>query len=104
MKTISLVSLLPYLGNTGSGSVKGYYTIWSARINEQGILTGQPVPRKFNQTLSDLASFKGTLYEYNAGVYPVKVRECERCKEQALIQLTGSLCTNCEHLRQFGEV
>jgi hypothetical protein len=104
MKSISLVSQLPYLGNTGSGSVSGYYTIWSAKLDDHGQLTGQPTPRKFNQTIDDLARFKGTLYEYDAEVYPVNVKECGHCKELALIPIAGTLCSQCEYLNQMGEL
>lgn len=88
MKTraISLASTLSYIGSTGSGSVSGYYTIWTARINERNELLGQPTPRKINQTLADLKKFRGALWVdnpigFDGDLIQVQVRFCEDCED-----------------------
>lgn len=100
MKTraISLASTLSYIGSTGSGSVSGYYTIWTARINERNEVLGQPTPRKINQTLADLKKFRGQLYRfcYQPGDSEIEacwVAECPRCGVESLV--SGSLCLWC---------
>lgn len=70
MKTteIRFASTLPYIGNTRSGSVSGYTTIWAQRIRWSGadgrwICVGNPKPVKINQNNIDLQNYRGKLYD-----------------------------------------
>lgn len=104
MKSISLVSTRSYLGSIGSGSVSGYYTIWTARIDAHGFITGQPQPRKINQNLIDLARFRGQLWQIVDGSYVVQVeaRECSECGEISLITEGLERCNICQAKDAFG--
>lgn len=100
IKTISLVSKLPYIGNTGSGSVSGYYTIWTVKMAAHGnayYIKGQPQPRKINQTIVDLAKFRGKLWMIGDGNEFVRVmaRECSECGELSLITEGSERCNQC---------
>ena len=84
--TISYLSNRPYIGHVGSGSVSGYWTVWTVRINGYNQMVTQPKPRKINQRLEDLAKFRGTLWVdnpigFDGDVIPVQVRFCEDCEE-----------------------
>jgi hypothetical protein len=104
MKSISVVSTMQYPGNTGSGSVSGYYTIWTARINANGYITGQPKPRKINQNILDLSKFRGKLYMVVGGhnLVRVKAKECNECKKLSLITEGLERCKQCYDKDIFG--
>lgn len=104
MKSISIVSTQSYLGSNGSGTVPSYYTIWTARINVNGFITGQPKPRKINQTILDLSKFRGKLYMIVNGhnLVRVKAKECNECKKLSLITEGLERCDQCYNKDIFG--
>jgi len=101
---IRIVSRLPYLGNTGSGSVSGYYTIWETRLNQYGYIAGQPKPVKVNQNMEDLKKYRGKLYVILDGskVRGISIKNCCRCKELSIILDGMEMCGHCYDLDLYG--
>ena len=101
---IRIVSWLPYLGNTGSGSVSGYYTIWETRLNQYGYLAGQPKPVKVNQNMEDLKKYRGKLYVIRAGskVRGISIKNCCKCKKLSIILDGMDMCEHCYDLDLYG--
>ncbi len=87
--TVRFASQLAYIGNTGSGSVSGYWTIWATKVRweagEGWRQIGQPVPVKLNQTTDDLKKYRGKLYDYyqlhERELVLAALHECECGKE-----------------------
>jgi len=103
-ETISYLSNKPYIGNIGSGSVSGYWTIWTAQINGYNQLATQPKPRRINQTMEDLSKFRGTLWidnphGFDGDVIPTQIKFCEECEEYQF-----HFDDTCEVCRQKQEV
>jgi hypothetical protein len=97
---IRFASKLPYIGNTGSGSVNGYWTIWEARLRADGQIR-QPKPVHVNFSMADLRKYKGTLYDETALPELVKATpvECPHCGRQWMITGFGKdyrICYACE--------
>lgn len=70
-KTIRFASKAAYIGRTGSGSVKGYWTVWAQRVRWQSsnqeaghwVPVGNPQPVNINQSLDDLYRSRGSFYD-----------------------------------------
>ena len=102
---IRIVSRLPYLGNTGSGSVPGYYTVWETRINQYGYIDiMKPKQVKVNQNMEDLKKYRGKLYVILDGskVRGISIKNCCRCKELSIILDGMEMCGHCYDLDLYG--
>jgi len=102
MRTIRFASTAPYYGNVASGSVQGYYTIWSAQVYEESgrwEISGTPRRIKVNQNMDDLRKYRGVLYSQSSLLYMgtldvVSVRECSMCGVEMLSDYDA--CTSCQ--------
>jgi hypothetical protein len=102
---IRIVSRLPYFGNTGSGSVPGYYTVWETRINQYGYIDiMKPKQIKQNQNMEDLKKYRGKLYVIQDGskVRGISIKNCCRCKELSIILDGMEMCGHCYDLDLYG--
>lgn len=105
-ETISYLSNRPYIGHVGSGSVRGYWTVWTVRINGYNKMVTQPKPRKINQTMEDLAKFRGQLWidnpiGFDGDLIPVQVQYCEQCAEHQFFQ--DGTCEVCREKKTRSE-
>jgi len=99
-KIIRFAAKVNYLGNVGSNSVLGYWTIWQTRKTVDG--WSQPYPVHVNFSDNDIVNYRGELYNWyeheqeGDGLQPVRPIICPRCNEMRLSPATHSaICWKC---------
>lgn len=101
-RTVRFPSKFPYIGNVGTKSVQGYWTIWEVRIkfyDYRWVVVSSPKPVHINFGEQDFKKYRGKLYDVNSlgrGILiESQVSYCDNCNKSYSYPLDDKICAYC---------